>query len=138
MTKRRSDRATFADVVAAAQAEPRGHPHDGRSTNRVTGDGVWDDQGRFWPAADEYLSADDVRRALQEPGTIVGVHDGYDGPLEWLSLAEGARQWTGKVKPHFANEGDLDAGGWPRHIAYVAELRTRPDGGRLLRFDGNC
>lgn len=138
MTKRRSDRGTFADVVATAQAEPGGNPHDGRSINRVTDAGVWDDQGRFWPAADEYLSDEEVRRALQEPGTIVGIHDGYDGPLEWLSLPDGARQWTEKVEPHFANEGDLDAGGWPRRIAYVAELRIRPDGGRLLWFDGQC
>ena len=139
MNRRRFSRgATFADVVADAHVQRDGHPYDGRSCNRITGDGAWDDDGRFWPATDEYLSLAEVRRALAEPGTVVGIHDGYDGPLAWLSLPDGTRQWTERVEPHFADAGDLDAGGWPGHMAYVAELRTRPDGGRLLWFDGQC
>jgi hypothetical protein len=114
------------------------HAHDGRSRDRVTSEGAWDCGGLFWPAAPRTVTLEDVRRALADPMTRVAYQPGCGRDVVWLSGDERWQAWHDIVSPHLAIDGDLAAAGWPRHVAYTAELRMRSDGARLLWFEGHC
>ncbi len=137
-TRKRQRALTFNETVASSREGGSPHPRDGRSSNRVTDDGAWDEDGVYWPATHAYLSCDDVEALLDDPGLRVGVHGGYGQPPRFFPAGKARRVWIEEVRAHFADEGDLGAGGWPGHVAYVAELRERADGSRLLWFGGNC
>jgi hypothetical protein len=128
----------FNEVVAKSRADASRHPRDGQSSNRVTDEGAWDGSGKYWPAANDYLSRDQVEALLDAPGLAVGIHGGYGRPARFFGPGEARGVWAAEVREHFADEGDLATGGWPDHVAYVAELRQRPDGSRLLWFGGQC
>ena len=101
-------------------------------------DGAWDSEGRFWPAGSEYLSLQEVLELIERGDVPVGVQGGFRRTAAFFEPPDGQRVWAEKIRHHFAPDGDLGAGGWPEHVAYVAELRQRPDGSRLLWFDGQC
>jgi hypothetical protein len=128
----------FNEVVAKSRADVSRHPRDGQSSNRVTDEGAWDADGKYWPAANHYLSRVEVEALLDAPGLAVAIHGGYGRPVRFLGPGETRRVWAVEVRDHFADEGDLGSGGWPDHVAYLAELRQRPDGSRLLWFGGQC
>jgi hypothetical protein len=104
----------------------------------VTDEGAWDGDGRYWPAANAYLSREQVEALLGVPGIAVGIHGGSGRPVRFLGAGEARAVWAKEVRDHFADEGDLASGGWPDHVAYLAERRERPDGSRLLWFGGQC
>lgn len=134
MLRKRVRREAFKDVVSARGVSIEGHPRDGQATRRVADDGLWDDTGKFWPAADSYLALDEVVALLEGGDVEIGVQAGYGRDVVFHASGQAKRVWVEQIREHFAPEGDLDVGGWPNHVAYVAELRQRPDGGRLLWF----
>ena len=138
MSPKRQRPPAFNEVVAKTRADASRHPRDGQSSNRVTDEGAWDEDGTYWPAANDYLTRDQVEAILDAPGVAVGIHGGYGRPAKFFGPGEARRVWAGEVREHFADDGDLEAGGWPDHVAYIAELRQRPDGSRLLWFGGHC
>ena len=138
MPHKRVRRETFKDVVSARRISTDRHPRDGQATRRVADDGVWDGTGKFWPAADSYLAFDEVVALLEGGDVGIGVQAGYGRHVVFHASGQAKRIWAEQIREHFAPEGDLDAGGWPNDVAYVAELRQRPDGDRLLWFGGHC
>lgn len=128
----------FDYLVAKAREGGSRHPKDGQAANRVTDEGAWDADGAYWPTSNEPLKRRQVEALLDEPDVRVGVHGGYSRPVRFFGVGEARRIWGEEIREHFADEGDLEAGGWPDDVAYVAELRRRPDGARMLWFGGNC
>jgi hypothetical protein len=129
----------FDQLVARTMAAPpRSHARDGQAVDRVTDEGVWDAEGRFWPASEDQLDVGDVENLLTDRQIPVGIHGGYGRSPEFLPAGRAESLWQEVVCKHFAPAGDLSAAGWPRNIAYTAEVRKRPDGSRLLWFGGQC
>lgn len=136
MSKKR-ERHTSFEAMVREQRRSLGDPRDGRSRDRVTDDGAWDADGRFWPRSEDVLSATEVEDALGSVD-LVGIQGGYERPPRWYPGTSARAVWRDEVGEHFAPQGDLRAGGWPTEVAYVAELRRRPDGQTLLWFGGAC
>lgn len=131
MLRRRDD----GSVPREAQRSGK-HPRDGRARDRAINGGVWDDEGRYWELRSQYLSRSQVESLL---GAIpVGVQNGYGTKPDFYDAASGRRLWAERLCNALADGGDLDTGGWPKQVAYLAEVASRPDGTRLLWFGGQC
>ena len=109
---------------------------DRRSRSRVTNDGVWDDDCRYWELAGPPLSLDEVASVL---GTMpVGIQDGYGRAPEFGSADRGKECWARRVSTALANSGDFKDSPWPDRVTYEALVLVRADGSRLLWFGGRC
>ena len=86
-------RETFKDVVSATAASIDRHPRDSQATHRVADDGVWDDTGRFWPAADNYLALDEVVALLEGGDVGIGVQAGYGRDVVFHPSGQAKRIW---------------------------------------------
>ena len=137
MPRKPSHRETFQELVEEAKATAPGHPRDGQATSRVANDGLWDSKGRFWPRAYDYLSSDEVVRVLEGGEVLVGVQRGYRTDVVFYEPPRARQVWAEQICDRFASEGDPGDIDWS-DVAYVAELRRRPDGSQLLWFEGHC
>lgn len=134
--KSRAKEATFASVLAETSAASLGHPKDGRATARVSNDGVWDEVGLYWPEADDWLTESEADSLVRAGEVKVGIQAGFGSGPRFFKGEHALRLWLDDVRPQFAEEVGI-----PRrldNVTYVAELRKRPDGSRLLWFEGMC
>lgn len=135
---KRERKKTFAEIAAEASKEPRGDRRDGLARSRVDNEGVWDPDGRFWARSDEIEDEEFILRLLADATVTVGAQRGFGRDPEWPVGAQRERLWMGEVRSCWAKDRGLPAAGWPKHVAYTVERRTRAAGEQLLWFQGHC